>query len=291
VNRTPPDDVRRILRREVGFGCPVDDCDSPYLSWHHFDPPWSDRQHQDPSGMVALCVLHHGQADEGAFTPDQLRAFKDPTRNGAEQRVKGTFRWKRDRLILLAGGNWWTQTEILLRCGSIPMIWLSRDSDGYELLNLDLFDDRGIPRLQLRDNDWIVDRQVDDLECSPRKASLVVRTVALGAELSISFERATRERVTHRAIEISRAADRDLPNWLRERWGDYRRPSPEETGTSTARTVLEGIPEAESALCVIEGKLRWPIEITLEPARIVLPGNNTITGGVMTGGHVGIQIN
>lgn len=26
-----------ILRREVGFGCPV--CRSPFLTWHHFDPP------------------------------------------------------------------------------------------------------------------------------------------------------------------------------------------------------------------------------------------------------------
>src|SRR5918912_315690 len=36
VNRTPPAAVRRELRREVGFGCPVPDCGNPYLYWHHF---------------------------------------------------------------------------------------------------------------------------------------------------------------------------------------------------------------------------------------------------------------
>jgi len=171
------------------------------------------------------------------------------------------------------------------------MIWLSRDADGYELLNLDLFDDRGVPRLQLRDNDWIVDREVEDLEVTPRKAALVVRTAMLGAALSISFERAAPDKVIKKAIEISRAGERDLPDWVRERHGTYERPSPEETGTSTAARVLEGISEENSALCVIEGKLRWPVEVALEPARIVLPGNNTFSGGLMKNSSVGIQIN
>src|ERR1700704_1512180 len=89
MNRTPPAEVRRLLRKEVGFGCPVAGCDSPYLSWQHFEPPWEERQHHEPKGMVALCVLHHGQADARAFTVDQLRAFKDRDLNGAERRLRG----------------------------------------------------------------------------------------------------------------------------------------------------------------------------------------------------------
>src|SRR5215211_7582447 len=76
VNRTPPIEVRRELRREVGFGCPVDGCGSPYLTWHHFDPPWKERQHHDVVGMVALCREHHDKADVGAFTRQQLRQLK-----------------------------------------------------------------------------------------------------------------------------------------------------------------------------------------------------------------------
>jgi hypothetical protein len=273
----------------VGFGCPVESCDSPYLSWHHFDPPWAVGQHQNPDGMIALCVLHHGQADEGAFTVEQLRALKDPSRNRAESRLRGRFVWRRDRLVLLAGGNWWSGCEILLKCGPIPIIWLSRDQDGYELLNLDLFDPAGVARLQLRDNDWVVDREVDDLVCTPRKASLIVKTASLGAELSVSFERATRQDVTRRAIDILRAGYQDLPDWVRAQIGD-RMPSPEEHGADTANKLLEGIPEADSALCVIEGQLRWPVEVALEPTRIVLPRHNVFTGGVIRNARIGIQV-
>jgi hypothetical protein len=302
MNRTPPEDVRRLLRKEVGFGCPVDDCDSPYLTWHHFDPPWAERQHQDPAGIVALCVQHHGEADHGVWTSDQLRAFKDPARNRAADRVGGRFRWKRGRLILLAGGNWWTGCSILLRCGSIPIIWLSRDSDGYELLNLDLFDETGTARLQLRDNDWIVDRDVEDLECAPRKTALLVKTAALGAELSVSFQRADAELVLEKATRIARVGHREMEQRMQQQLAtappEFRArmlesissQSAEEMGERSARFLLEGIAVEDSALCVIEGSLRWPVEIALEPTRIVLPRQNVLSGGVAKNAQVGIQI-
>jgi hypothetical protein len=302
MNRTPPEDVRRLLRKEVGFGCPVEGCDSPYLTWHHFDPPWIERQHHEAAGMVAPCVQHHGEADHDVWTRDQLRAFKDPGRNRATERVGGRFRWKRDRLILLAGGNWWSGCSILLRCGSVPIIWLTRDPDGYELLNLDLFDEKGTARLSLRNNDWIVDRGVEDLECAPRKTALSVKTAALGAELSVSFQRAEPDLVLEIATQIARAGRREIERRMNQQLAtappEFRAHVLESMSANTAEDVaersvgflLDGIEVDDSALCVIEGRLRWPVEIELEPTRIVLPRDNVISGGVAKNVQVGIQI-
>lgn len=77
-----PDRVRRALRSEVGFGCPVDGCGSPYLTYHHFDPPRRLRDHNEPQGMIALCRKHHDDAGGGAFTLEQL---KDLKREGRER--------------------------------------------------------------------------------------------------------------------------------------------------------------------------------------------------------------
>lgn len=74
--RDPYRDVKRQLRQEVRFGCPVADCGNPYVTWHHFDPPWRVEHHHRPEGMIALCLEHAPQADAGAFTDDQLRALK-----------------------------------------------------------------------------------------------------------------------------------------------------------------------------------------------------------------------
>jgi hypothetical protein len=82
------------IRREVGFRCPVPDCGSPYLTWYHFDPTWHEREHNEPSGMIALCQEHHDKADAGAFTLEQLRDMKRQGRERSET-LKGRFDWVR----------------------------------------------------------------------------------------------------------------------------------------------------------------------------------------------------
>jgi hypothetical protein len=68
--------ARQQLRREVNFGCPYPGCGSPYLTYHHFDPPRRVRLHHEPAGMIALCWLHHQSAESGAITVAQLREMQ-----------------------------------------------------------------------------------------------------------------------------------------------------------------------------------------------------------------------
>ena len=76
MDRRVPKDVSQILRRETNFGCPVDGCGVPYLEYHHFNPRWSEKQHHNPEGMIALCGVHHPLADGGMFNRDQLEGMK-----------------------------------------------------------------------------------------------------------------------------------------------------------------------------------------------------------------------
>lgn len=76
MNRKPPAKVLKILREEVGFGCPIQSCGNPYLEWHHFDPKWGELNHHNPEGMIALCPAHHRKADANTYTKDQLRILK-----------------------------------------------------------------------------------------------------------------------------------------------------------------------------------------------------------------------
>jgi hypothetical protein len=183
MNRTPPADVRRALRREAGFGCPVPDCGNPYLEWHHFDPPWHLREHHDPAGMIALCVEHHAKANIGSFTTDQLRAFKQ---RGQTQEVIGRFDWMRQDLLAVVGGNFYHETLIAVEFRGSPVVWFTRETNGYLLLSLRMLTASGEERAQIDENFWIKRGEPSDLLCPPSGRTLGI-VYQNGDRLGIEF--------------------------------------------------------------------------------------------------------
>lgn len=164
--RDPYRDVKKQLRREVGFGCPVADCGSPYLTWHHFDPTWRMEHHHRPEGMIALCLEHAAQADNGAFTDDQLRELKlgGSAHSGA---VHGRFEWLRQDVLVRVGGSFYYQTPVIFQLGSVPCIWLSRDDRDHLMINFRMPTTSGRARAAIIDNFWSIPRDVEEILCPP----------------------------------------------------------------------------------------------------------------------------
>lgn len=74
MSRHTPLPVRRKLRQEVNFGCPV--CGTPILEFHHI-VPYSEEKHFDPDRMIALCPTHHREATNEAFSRSELYQYKE----------------------------------------------------------------------------------------------------------------------------------------------------------------------------------------------------------------------
>lgn len=178
MDRHPPRDVQRQLRQEVGFGCPIPvpdkSCGCPYLEWHHFDPTWRERQHHNPAGMIALCPKHHKKADGNSWTKEQLREFKQSGR-GNFSHVRGRFDWMRRKLLGVVGGNFSYDCPILFYCSQQPIIWFTRDTQGYLRVNISRPQTTFSAQPVMEDNDWQVSRDVADIECPPRGHFLAVR--------------------------------------------------------------------------------------------------------------------
>lgn len=181
--RTPPADVRRLLRQEVGFGCPVEACANPYLEYHHFDPPWHVQQHHDPARMIALCATHHAKAH--ALTVDQVRQLKERSKV-ASASVRGRFEWMRQDVLAVIGGNYYHETPNMVVFKGRPLIWFERDNDNHLLLNLDMPTTSGEPRTRLLRNDWIIRGDPQDVESPPGGSSLRVR-YANGDDVAVRF--------------------------------------------------------------------------------------------------------
>lgn len=164
VNRTPPADLIRELRQEVGFVCPVEGCQNPFLSWHHFDPPWHEKKHHNPKGMIALCRTHHDQADNGAFTVEQLKSLKASNNNKI---VSAKFNWLRNKLLVNVGGNYHYDVTDAISIEGNRWIWFDRDSGGNLLLNFSMPSSDRRLRSFIRQNTWYALGQAEDLTCPP----------------------------------------------------------------------------------------------------------------------------
>lgn len=99
--RRPPADVLRQLREEVNYSCPI--CGSPFLSWHHFDPPYHVKPHHNPDDMIALCPLHHKMADSGMYSADQLQALK--RRQSDTSYIACRWPWDPENIAFFFGGS------------------------------------------------------------------------------------------------------------------------------------------------------------------------------------------
>jgi hypothetical protein len=260
--------------------------------------------------MVAMCLQHHKEADANAFTKGQLREMKtDPYLRRSGGPPGGTFHWRREQLVVRAGGLTAVGCGVLLRFGNIDAIWLTQDSDGYELVNLDVWNPDGSLLFSMRDNDWVALGPLDDMECPPSARSLIARMPSQGIRLALEFSALSgvelhgyfhrggaelgEEMNRHREESALRAERSGAPEFMVDALRGERK-DPEQFAAARADELMEAVRRATSAtdfaLCEIDARLIFPAEIRLTPTRLVLPGNNVIQGGTIIGGGVAVQI-
>ncbi|MEV7801107.1 hypothetical protein AB0O14_18650 [Microbacterium foliorum] len=188
LGRRPPKAVLTALREEVHFRCPVpmEDgiCGSPYLSWHHFDPPWRVENHHRVEGMIALCTDHAAKADGGVYTDEQLRRFKqEAAANDAP--VEGDLAWRRQELVLFAGTGLFVNSHVIVAYDGIPHIWFERNEHGEMLLN---YKSLRSNRTIIENNLWVIPQdELAEVVCPPRGRKLEIRHLN-GDVLKLEFK-------------------------------------------------------------------------------------------------------
>lgn len=249
-SRRPPVVVRRQLRQEVGFGCPVAGCGNPYLEYHHFDPTWRVRPHHSPDGMLALCATHHAKAD--ALTAEQCRDLKRGTPDSV---VRGRFEWMRREIVAIVGGNYYHETPRVVVFENEPIIWFERDADGYLQLSIRMLTASREPRTALLANDWIIDGDPVDVESPPN-----------GSYLRVTYENGDDVQVRFREWESSEMVGRTHPAIL-----------------GLGNSVTYPLVTAEVAMVVAGTQIRFD-------AKSSQIGGITMTGNVMSRSGTGLAI-
>ena len=195
ISRTPPPDVTRQLRREVGFGCPFATCRLPFLMWHHFDPPWKKEQHHRPEGMIALCVQHHAMADRGLYDNAYLRALKQSPHSVRD--VIAKFAWASPKQLVRLGGFYVTPTGAFVLAKANYFSALSFDEDENGLLDVSfvLRDQQLRVLVEMTNNVFqVTPTRIYDLQVNPGGSKIKIKVLKTPSVLdlwtkSLSFSR------------------------------------------------------------------------------------------------------
>jgi hypothetical protein len=180
------------LRKEANFCCPVPDCSNFILTYHHFDPPWSEKQHNNPVGMIALCPKCHNLADGGRWTKAELRGMKANPKPLAYFHETIGFPEPGRRPIFRLGGNYFLTTKNILAVADRVLLWEESTPEGQYGLSLDLFDETNQSILAIRANSLEANLElVCDCSFSPQGKTLVVRRKKREVALKLVVRRIT----------------------------------------------------------------------------------------------------
>ncbi len=188
ASRTPPASLRRQLRKEVGFGCPI--CRSPFLTWHHFDPPWHQGHTHSQKGIIALCSNCHRQADGGMYTNEQLHELKEKQ---AGSPPLGTLPWRVKGAIIDFGGNYFiarTNKKFSIKVANQEVFSFRLEVDGRLSVDAQIWNKRKEVVFKLERNDILANiDDIEDIECAAQGKSLSVISKELDAQFSLRFDR------------------------------------------------------------------------------------------------------
>lgn len=216
MRRDPPEGVKRALREEAGFGCPVPGCREPFLTWHHFDPPWHEQHHHNSHGMIALCTKHHAMADGGVFSKQQLRKFKSSPQSVVEVRAK--FEWARPKQLVRLGGFYLGGREntMKLEVGVFKEHFVGLRENSAGLLELSfVLRDRGMNRIAVMENNMLVARpeRLWDLRVDAGATRVKIREGRGKVLLDIQSSRKTPEELARLLEEDWERSQRLIQKW------------------------------------------------------------------------------
>ena len=74
LSRTIPEDIKRQVRQECGFGCVS--CGLAIAAYEHIDPPFKDAREHDPSKIAYLCGSCHDRVTRGVWSKEKIKVAR-----------------------------------------------------------------------------------------------------------------------------------------------------------------------------------------------------------------------
>lgn len=172
-----PEDLKRILRKDAGFGCCR--CGFPIFDYHHIAPP-----SENPEDLMLLCPNCHRAATQGAMLESEQRYFRLEPYNIKRGYVKGQLIIRQNALALSVGSNQFIGDGRLIMVDTEDLVSIGLNEDGRLDLSVNLYDNKDKLIAKISHNEWQSgDTFPWDLQSSYQRISIRSRSRNISLEI------------------------------------------------------------------------------------------------------------
>jgi hypothetical protein len=179
-----PEDVKRRLRQEAGFGCCK--CGLPVFQYHHIIPREVE-DHNRPEDMMVLCPNHHWEVTSGAMLEEEQRCYKAQPFNIARRFADGLLKVNQTYCVIAVGSCELINDAAVVLVDGESLLGLSIVEERLNI-SVALYDEEDRLLLLIDQNEWLTgDPAVWDIEATHQKFVLRMkpRDVRLSIDASV----------------------------------------------------------------------------------------------------------
>jgi hypothetical protein len=153
LDRHIPEDVRRQIRQECGFGCVI--CGMAIVQYEHIDPPFAEANTHDPQKIALLCGSCHDRVTRGIWSKARVLEARRAPRTFKQGFAKDAFDINTP-FEAFVGNNCFKDISCIVRKGRDQ--WFSIEPpetpEGPPRLSAKFFTPNGEPTLEIDRNEW-----------------------------------------------------------------------------------------------------------------------------------------
>ena len=166
LGRDIPEDIRRRVRQECGFGCVI--CGLAIAQYEHIDPSFADATVHDPENIALLCGSCHDRVTRGVWSKEKVLKARITPKIFVQGYARDAFDFKAP-FDLFVGDNRFTDVRCVVR-KSTGDEWFSieapEDAEAPPRLSAKFFAPNGHLGLEIYQNEWWCSTGVWDLQIS-----------------------------------------------------------------------------------------------------------------------------
>ncbi|MBK9215861.1 MAG: hypothetical protein IPM59_09725 [Chloracidobacterium sp.] len=184
LSRHIPEDVRRQLRQEAGFGCVV--CGLAIATYEHIDPEFHEARTHDPAAMAYLCGGCHDTVTRKFWSKDKVITAKRLPECIKKGRCHAAFDiGSKGPVRITLGSNEFINVDTILAFeDEVLLSVLPPDENGQPYrLSGRFFDSEGSLLFDIEENEWRAGTGIWDIEASGGRITLRAEAGRVAAQI------------------------------------------------------------------------------------------------------------